>query len=236
MLSGAVAGGVFIEDDRHVRPESLIRGLVAALERRGVEIRADSPVSGFLRDGRDVAAALTAGGGIEADRFVIAAGAWSGPLAREAGFPLPLEAGKGYSITVEEPSYNLRQPLDLIEARAALTPFDGALRLAGTMELSGVNLRYDRRRAEAIWRNAHRYLNETVSGKRMRAWVGMRPMTPDGLPVIGRLPGSDNLYVATAHQMLGVTLAPTTAHALARLMHGEAPGVNLMPFDPLRFV
>ncbi|MEZ4520554.1 MAG: FAD-binding oxidoreductase [Thermomicrobiales bacterium] len=99
-----------------------------------------------------------------------------------------------------------------------------------------MNLRYARRRVDAIWRNVHRYLRQPVSGSRMRGWVGMRPMTPDGLPVIGRLPGRDNLFIATGHQMLGITLAPTTAASLASLMSDETPAVNLTPFDPIRFL
>lgn len=236
MLSDRVAGAVYIEDDRHVRPESLVRGLMDALDRAGVECVNDAPVTGFARDGRSVAAVNANGQRIEADRFVLAAGAWSGSLARMAGAALPIEAGKGYSITIEQPGYQLNHPLDLIEARAAVTPFDGALRFAGTMELSGVNLRFVRRRADAIWRNVHQYLREPATGTTMRAWVGMRPMTPDGLPVIGRMPGNDNLFVATGHQMLGVTLAPTTALALADLMHQDEPAVSLAPFDPVRFL
>jgi D-amino-acid dehydrogenase len=236
MLSERVAGAVYIHDDRHVRPESLVAGLTTALWRRGVEIRSGTPVTGFVRHGRRLAYLELESGRLEADRFVLAAGAWSGRLSRAAGFPLPIEAGKGYSITVDEPSFNLRQPLDLIEARTAVTPFRDALRFAGTMELSGINLRYARRRAEAIWRNAHQYLREQVRGTRMRAWVGMRPMTPDGLPVIGRLPGSDNLFVATGHQMLGVTLAPTTAIALSQLMLDGRSDISLVPFDPVRFI
>ncbi len=235
-LSGDVAGSVFVTDDRHVRPESLVAGLVAALRRDGVELRDGTAVTGFRRSGRDIVAVTTETGEIEADRFVLAAGAWSGALARSAGFSLPIEAGKGYSITVDDPNLRLQHPLDLIEARAAVTPFDGALRFAGTMEISGINMRYIKRRADAIWRNAQGYLREPVTGSRMRAWVGMRPMTPDGLPVIGRLPGSDNLYVATGHQMLGVTLAPTTARALAEIIVSGSSSVSLTPFDPLRFL
>ena len=236
MLSDDVAGAVFVTDDRHARPETLVQGLVEALERAGAMFVDSSEIDGFVRDRRSIAAVMAGESPIAADRFVLAAGAWSGQLAEQAGFPLPIEAGKGYSITIDQPSFQLNHPLDLLEARAAVTPFEGALRFAGTMEISGVNQRFAQRRANAIWRNAHQYLRETVSGSRMRAWVGMRPMTPDGLPVIGRMPGSDNLFVATGHQMLGVTLAPTTAVALADLMTESAPIFSLAPFDPIRFL
>ncbi|CAN5557145.1 FAD-dependent oxidoreductase [soil metagenome] len=154
-LSEQVAGGVLISDDRHVRPESLVAGLAAAVARDGVDILNDAEVAGFARDGRSIRALVTSYGAIAADRVVLAAGAWSGELSRQAGMRLPIEAGKGYSITIDNPGYQINHPLDLIEARAAVTPFDGALRFAGTMEISGLNLRYIRRRADAIWRNVH---------------------------------------------------------------------------------
>lgn len=234
-LSDEVAGSIYAQDDRHVHPASFVDGLVRALLEAGVEIKSETRVDSFDRSGRNVGALQTNQGRIEADRFVIAAGAWTGKLAKKAGFYLPIEAGKGYSITIDNPSVKLKYPLDLLDVRAAVTPFGDQLRFAGTMELSGINLKYRKNRVEAIWRNAHRYLRERVTGDRMRSWVGMRPMTPDGVPVLGRMPGSDNLYVATGHQMLGVTLAATTALAMAKLMNGEDPGFNLAPFDPLRF-
>jgi D-amino-acid dehydrogenase len=148
---------------------------------------------------------------------------------------LPIEAGKGYSVTIEHPRRTVRRPLDLIEARLAVTPFRDGLRLAGTMELSGLNLRLEPRRVEAIRRAGDRYLGDWRGGTREHVWVGMRPLTPDGLPAMGLAPGSDNVYVATGHQMLGVTLAPATGMALAELMLTGHSDVDLRPFAPFRF-
>jgi D-amino-acid dehydrogenase len=234
-VSRAVAGGFLLPDERHVRPESLTAGLVRALTEHDVTIESDIDVIGAdLRDG-GVTAVRTNGGSLEVERVLIAAGAWTGELAGRFGARLPIEAGKGYSITVDQPERPPDHPLDLIEARVACTPFDGALRLAGTMELSGTNLTLRAERVDAIRRAGKRYLGRSWSGGREQVWVGMRPLTPDGLPVIGRLPGLANAWVASGHAMLGVTLAPATAEVVVRQMHGEETGVDDAAFDPGRF-
>ncbi len=234
-LTAAVAGGFLVEEERHVRPEKLSAGLVSRLRGEGIEIRSGVDVTGVDQSHREIRAVRTSAGSVAADRVVIAAGAWTGQVAKRFGFPLPIEAGKGYSVTIEQPRRTVGRPLDLIEAHVAVTPFDNGLRLAGTMELSGLNLRLEPRRVEAIRRAGDRYLGEWRGGRAERVWVGMRPLTPDGLPVIGRAPGSDNLYVAGGHQMLGITLAPSTGDALAKMILDEDVGELLRPFDPARF-
>jgi D-amino-acid dehydrogenase len=237
-LSRNVAGGFLVQEERHVRPETLTAGLASWLSERAVDMRIGKAhaVIGVQRHGRDVRALETRAGAVEADQFVLAAGAWTGALGQQLGCRLPVEAGKGYSVTVERDDAPLGRPVDMIEARVACTPFDGALRLAGTMELSGLNLRLAPERLAAIRGAGDQYLADWRGGDE-HAWVGMRPLTPDGLPLIGLLPGADNLYVATGHAMLGVTLAPATGDALARYMLGDssASGAQLTPFDPGRF-
>ncbi len=178
---------------------------------------------------------VTTGGEVPGDRFLIAGGAWSASLARMAGFHLPVQCGKGYSVTVTEPAVRLRRPLYLGEAKLGATPFRNALRIAGTMELTGINEALDPRRIDAIRASADQFLVGWRQGKSEEEWAGMRPVTPDGLPAIGRAPGYDNLYVATGHAVLGVTLAPATGVAMAELIHSGKTDVDLRPFDPNRF-
>jgi D-amino-acid dehydrogenase len=241
-LSPAIAGALLYEEERHVRPDTLCAGLAAELPRRGVEVRSGVEVVGAERRGRRVAAVLTRGGDpaavparLEADQFLIASGAWSGSLARRFGFHLPVQAGKGYSITLCRPGCRVGRPLYFGDHNAGGTPFDGALRLGGTMELSGLNQRLDRRRVAAVRRAAAQYLPGVFAVEAGEEWVGMRPITPDGLPAIGRAPGLDNVFVAAGHGMLGMTLAPATAAAIAALMTGGNAGDDLRPFDPGRF-
>ncbi|WP_419860249.1 NAD(P)/FAD-dependent oxidoreductase [Candidatus Palauibacter sp.] len=238
--------GLRMRGDTHVRPESLCAELAASLEARGVEIRTGERVVGFTPEAGGVRLALTstAGSGnaadgkpagLGADHFVLAAGAETAALAATLGRKLPVQAGKGYSITVRNARVRLSQPLHVTPARIGFTPFHGAVRVIGTMEFSGINRRLDPRRIAILERAARRYLPGALDGSERVDWVGMRPVTPDGLPAIGKLPGFPNVYVATGHQMLGVTLAPSTGHALAQLVLEGRSEIDLTPFDPARF-
>lgn len=234
-LTGPVQTALWVREERHVRPETLTAGLARWLSGHGAEPRSGVEVVGLSRRGREVAAVETADGSLAADHVLIAAGAWSGAVAALAGVRLPMQAGKGYNVTVDGPALALRHPMYLMESHIAVSPFAGALRMSGTMELSGINLRLDSRRVAAIRHGADRYLPGWERGAAETTWVGMRPLTPDGLPVIGRAPGYDNLYLATGHAMLGVTLGPATAAAIADLIHDGHTDVDLAPFDPARF-
>lgn len=152
------------------------------------------------------------------DAVVLAAGASTGALTRMLGWPIPLTAGKGYSVTIEEPANQLRQPLYLGDAHMGLTPFEGALRFGGTMELSGVNERLDPARVRSLRRVVAREVDIPEAREGGREWVGMRPMLPDTLPVVGRVPSRGNVYVNTGHQMSGVTLGLSSGWKLAGLM------------------
>jgi D-amino-acid dehydrogenase len=146
-----------------------------------------------------------------------------------------MQAGKGYTITVESPSVTLRGPVYFPEKKIVTSPFEGALRIGGTMELSGVNADQDPRRLAAIRRGAEAFLPGCFEGDSQTEWMGMRPVVPDGLPVIGLAPNYDNVYLATGHAMLGVTLGPATAAAAADLVLAGHTGIPVAPFDPARF-
>ncbi len=234
-LTKAVVGGMLVESERHVRPELLTTGLSRRLAESSAEQRAGTEVTGVKRQGSRVTAVVTTGGEVRGDRFLIAGGAWSASLAQMAGFHLPVQCGKGYSVTINEPAVRLRRPLYLGEAKLGVTPFRNALRIAGTMELAGISEALDPRRLAAIRASADQFLVGWRQGKSEDEWAGMRAVTPDGLPVIGRAPGYDNLYVATGHGMLGVTLAPATGVAMAELIHSGETALDLRPFDPNRF-
>jgi D-amino-acid dehydrogenase len=150
------------------------------------------------------------------------------------GVSLPVQAGKGYSITVSGSGPTLTRPVYLGEARIGCSPFDGAVRFAGTMELSGINLDLDRRRVAGIRSGIRDYLAQPLGADAGTEWVGMRPLTPDGMPLLGKVPGFGNLFVATGHAMLGVTLAPVTGELMADVIAGDGNPIAA-PFDPGRF-
>ena len=248
-----VAGGVFVESDGHLDPRQLTAALAALVTSRGGTIRAGTPVRGFaVRDGRVTAAIVgqrsagqhsagqhragpatasrgSGGEEITADSVVIAAGALSVPVTRLLGARLPMTAGKGYSLSVA--CQELPQaPMYLVEARAGATPLAGRLRLAGTIEFSGLNSRLDRRRITSLTRAARAYFPALDWTDVAEEWTGMRPLCPDGLPVLDRVPGTANAYVATGHSTLGITLAAVTgAHMAEFVSTGSAPPA-LRPF------
>jgi D-amino-acid dehydrogenase len=235
-VSDAVTTGLWIEQERHVRPETLCAGLAQWLTAHGVEIRAGTPVTGGHREGSTVRAVRTSRGDVAGDRFLIAAGARSGLVSRAVTeVSLPIQAGKGYSITVPATKSRFRRPLYLEEARLAVTPFEGGYRFAGTMELSGINERLVSDRISAIRHSAQRYLTLSPWEVTGVEWVGMRPLAPDGLPVMGSIPGRPNVFVATGHGMLGVTTALTTARLMSDLIVRGSTSVNLSALDPGRF-
>ncbi len=171
--------------------------------------------------------------------FVLTAGAHTGQLSRLAGFPLPIQPGKGYGFDDTSGLVKLRHSVYLGEAKVAITPLSDRLRFAGTMEFGSRDATIDPHRLRGIVRSAHNFLPAFPSASQPRGWTGLRPMTPDGLPVIGPLPGKDNVLVASGHGMLGVTLTPMTAEIISSVVKGgqQASGIALTarPFAPQRF-
>ena len=230
-----VAGGIFLPQERHVRPESLVAGLLSQLQTLGVEMRAGVDVTSVRVHDRRATAMVTGTGDVGGDLFLLTAGAWSGRLARSMGVHLPIQGGKGYSITIERPVWQPAHALYLDEARVAWSPFEGHVRIGGTMEFSGLETSLDRRRLDALRVAAGRYLSEWPTGVRETEWAGLRPLAPDGLPVLGRLPAYDNVFVAAGHGTLGVTLAPSTALVMGQLMRTGVSDIDLTAFRPDRF-
>lgn len=234
-LSDRVRAAYVIEDEGLVNPSQLISSLVARLSSLGVGISQRSDASEFRVENGRVRAVAVNGDRIDCDNVVIAAGTWSADVLAKLGVRVRLQAGKGYSFAVDlavPPTH----PLYLGEKHVAVSPIAGSTRISGTMEFSGNNRRLDWRRVQAIAHGSREYLgpwydtSDDLMGLIESPWVGGRPMLPDGLPLIDRVPDLANAYVATGHGMLGVTLAPTTASALGAFIDtGERPAV-LAPF------
>lgn len=235
-LRPEIIGGLLVESERHVRPEKLLSAAEQWLRANGADMRAHTEVADLvIQDGRVTGVRVKGGDVIEGDEVLLATGAEAASLAARAGFELPMQAGKGYSLTIRNPKLKLGRSMYLVEGRVALAPYDGALRLAGTMELSGINTNLYEERIAGIRKSAGLYLTDWSDGDEIIPWVGMRPMLPDGLPAIGRAPTIPNFYIASGHAMLGVTLGPTTAALIADLMTKGQTEIDLTPFDPARF-
>jgi D-amino-acid dehydrogenase len=234
-LSDAVVGAVHAKDDLHVRPDTLGSGLVSYLVARDVQILEDTEVYGFEPAGKGGWLVSTSREKLSADRVVVAAGMWSSELLGKLGVRIPLEAGKGYSVTASGRGTKPRHALKLAEPNVACSPFKDAVRISGIFELGGRDLSVNRRLLEGVLRSASVFLRDWVMDEPRFEWAGMRPTTPDDLPLIGAVPGLEHLYVATGHGMLGVTLGPATGAAMVPLvLENRMPSV-LEPFRVDRF-
>jgi D-amino-acid dehydrogenase len=205
--------GFFARREQFVRPESVIQALVSHLSPQVTFVR--KKVEQVVRTSNSITRIIAGGNEISVDSVVIAAGSWSREVGTLFGLDIPIAAGKGYSITVEEPEQTLTGPLYLADARIACTPFSGANRFAGMMELTNPDDSIDSKRVMTMTRMLNRFLPGWAKGKRRTVWAGSRPMTSDGLPILGRVPKYSNVFLATGHGMLGITMAPLTGELIA---------------------
>ncbi len=229
-----LAGAFFFSEDGHMDPLRFTRavaglaGEAGAAVVTGAEALALEPAPGGVR-------ALTTRGAFEAAQVVLAAGAWTPQLTRGLGLRLPIEPAKGYSVDVERPAGFPELPLYLGDAHVVLTPLGDALRLGSTLELSGWDMRVRPRRVAHLREGGRRAIGLPADGPVRQLWRGPRPVTPDGLPVIGRVPGRDRVILATGHCMLGLSLAPVTGRLVAELAGGAAPSIDVTPLSPARW-
>jgi D-amino-acid dehydrogenase len=232
-----VVGSVYFPMDAHLTPRRFMAGLTRFLGEAGVAIKYGTPVTGWRTAGGRIAAALTPAGEVAADEFVLAGGSWSPTMLRGLAISLPMQAGKGYSLTIDHPRFKLTKPMILTEARIAVTPMGDTLRFGGTMEVSGLASRVRPERVRQIIESVPKYLPEMKEGDfdGIEAWHGLRPVSPDGMPYIGRFARHPNLLAACGHAMLGVTLAPITGQLIAEIVGGRKPSVTLENLRPDRF-
>ena len=234
-LSDAVVGAVYAKDDLHVRPDTLVSGLAGHLISKDVRVLEDTEVYGLEPAGKGEWLVTTSREKLAAERVVVAAGMWSSELLAKLGVRIPLEAGKGYSVTARGRGSKPQHAMKLAEPNVACSPFEEAMRMSGIFELGGRDLFVNRRLIEGMLRSAALFLRDWVMEEPRFEWAGLRPSTPDDLPLIGTVPGFENLYVATGHGMLGVTLAPATAATMVPLvLENKLPSV-LEPFRIDRF-
>ncbi len=232
-----IAGSVYFPKDCHLPPERYLAVLHRELTRLGVEFRWSTEVTAWRTDKRRIVAAQSRDGEITGDEFVICGGAWSPTVARALGMKLPMQAGKGYSLTLKQPRQLPSICAIFTEARVAVTPMDGALRVGGTMEIAGLNETINPRRVRGIIRSVPRYYpefrEEDFTG--IEPWAGLRPCSPDGLPYLGRTARWQNLICATGHAMMGLSLAPVTGRIVEELVSNREPCIPLNLLSPDRY-
>ncbi|MDR3416328.1 MAG: FAD-dependent oxidoreductase [Nevskia sp.] len=234
-LKPGMAGGHWHPGDARLRPDRYVAELRRAVLAGGGRIEEHTAVQGFRVDGERLAGTVTAKGEFEAGEVVFALGAWSPQLGRQLGLKLPIQPGKGYSITYARPQRAPSVPLVLKERGVCVTAWGSGYRLGSTMEFSGYDDTLNPTRLQALRRGAAEYLEEPEGPREEEQWYGWRPMTYDDLPIIGRAPRLQNLWLATGHGMLGVSLSAVTAQMVTELLTGRAPSLDPAPYNPLRF-
>jgi D-amino-acid dehydrogenase len=194
-------------------------------------------VIGIETADRRIIGVQTTRGEIGVDQVVLAGGAWSPAITRRLKLKLAIQPAKGYSVTFKRPPGYPAIPLGLGEARVIVTPMGDTLRVAGTLELAGMDLSVNLRRVQAILKNVPKFLRDLDPSRLelIEIWRGLRPCTPDGLPYIGRPRAYDNLVIAAGHAMLGMSLAPITGKLVSELTVRIEPSLDLTPFRIERF-
>jgi D-amino-acid dehydrogenase len=234
-LKPGLAGGFYYDCDAHLRPNKLMAGWKKVLERCGVTIRTQCSVETFSGGDHEAKAVSTNQGELAADAFVVATGAWTPLLKGYLGCRIPIQPGKGYSMTMPRPSRCPSLPLIFEEHRVAVTPMQSGYRLGSTMEFAGYDASLNRRRLALLKDGARHYLHEPYCDPVEEEWFGWRPMTPDGLPIIDRSPALANVVIAAGHNMLGVSMAPATGKLVAEILGNQPAHVDLKPYSCKRF-
>ena len=235
-LRSDLAGGFLHEHDASLRPDLLNQSWRSKLESEGVRFLENCDLQNIVRDASGKVKYLNTSQGQQiADVFVFALGAWSERFGRELGFKLPIQPGKGYSVTLEKPDVSPTLPMLFPEKKIGISPFANGFRIGSMMEFVGFDKTIPEYRIQQLKDSVKPYFNFRLNDTEQERWHGYRPMTYDTLPVIGQAPGIENGFVATGHSMLGVSMAPATGRLIAEMVTKHPTHIDAQAFSPARF-
>ena len=234
-LKPGVAGGLFHPGDARLRPDRYAAELAQRVLAMGGTIESGARIDQFGMQGDRIDHVRTTRGVFRGDRVVMALGAWSPLVAKPLGLRLPMQPGKGYSITYSRPALAPRHALVLREAAVCVTTWESGFRLGSTMEFSGYAEGLNRTRLDALRRGAAQGLHVPEGPELKEEWWGWRPMSVDEVPIIGPSSLWSNLMLATAHGMLGVSMSAATGELVASMLRGDTPAIDPAPYAPARF-
>ena len=239
-LKSGIAGAWHYEGDCHLRPDKLMAELRSRLTARGVTFMESTSVQGFESDSSGASSLRAVDGdgadvSLTADHFVVATGAMTPFLNEHLGLRVPIEPGKGYSITMPKPARMPVHPIIFEDSHVAVTPMETGYRIGSTMEFVGYNTTINKKRLGLLTAAAEKYLHDPFGGAVTEQWFGWRPMTWDGRPIIDRSPAHKNVWIAAGHSMLGLSLATGTGRLVAELLGGGETHVDPTPFRASRF-
>ena len=234
-LKPGVVGAVRFPGDACLRPDRYVAELARVVRERGGVIEEACRVESLQPSAQGVSV-QTELGARKGNEVVVALGSWSPGLARTLGLTLPIQPGKGYSITYSRPSMVPKRPMVLKDRQVCVTAWGSGFRLGSTMEFSGYDQALNVTRLGALERGASEYLHEPVGATMHEQWYGWRPMTWDDLPILGRAPGFANVWLATGHGMLGVSMSAASGQLMADLIAGQTPSIDPAPYRMERFL
>jgi len=222
--------------DAHTTPDDFIKKMLAYLQLKGVQFYTNENVIGFERNSNKITSIITSKNKFQFDEVVVAAGSWSLSVAKKIGIKMLVQAGKGYRINLHRKT-GINYPAILAERNTSVTPMDGFTRFGGTMEIAGINHNINQTRVKAIAAAAKAFYPKiNVSNKEIdNVACGLRPVSPDGLPFIGRAKTINNVCFATGHGMMGWSQAHATGKLISELISQKKLSLNLEPFSIERF-
>lgn len=233
-----IVGATYFPKDGHLHPGSLMNGLRKWLSDHGVIFEFDREVTGFQKENGTLRSVNSSDGQTwDADYVVICAGSFSPEMARLLNTNMPIQAGKGYSITLESPKKKPEICGIFAEAKVTVTPFDSQLRFAGTMEITGNDVSVTESKLRGLKKTVCEYFPDyTLSDlEGHKTWVGLRPCSPDGLPYVGAFKGTRNAYASTGHAMMGMSLGPVSGRIIADLIISGESDLSHPLMDPNRY-
>ena len=237
-LSREFVRGILVEENGHLgNPLRMVQGLAQAVVRNGGKIR-QARALGFALEGNRMKSIRTDRGDFPCDAAVVAAGAWSAPLAASLGDRVPLETERGYHLMIRDPEIMPRLPVADADAKFVATPMETGLRFAGTVELAGLKAPPDWRRARLLLEQGRHLLSglkDSYPEERLSLWMGHRPSLPDSLPCLGASTRSPDVVYAFGHGHVGMAASPMTAKLVAELVAGRPPSIDITPFRAGRF-
>jgi len=234
-LHESIVGAIYYAEDAHGDCYEFVKQMAEASQKIGVEVRRNANATGLLTSGNHHIGVETERGEFIGKDLVIAAGSWTPQLAGHLDVKIPLQPGKGYSVTIDRPAASPAIPLLNAAKKVAITPIGNRLRFAGTMEFAGLDLTLNQKRADAVLRGGFEVMAKVPSLQNVQAWCGLRPCTPDGLPIVGRVPAHPHIYLSTGHAMLGYTLGPISGKLIAEMIAGEQSSIRIHQLRVERF-
>ena len=232
-----IYGAVLFKDDAHIHPGKFMIAMKSYLEQKGVHFQLNTTVTGFKKNGKKIESVITDKGVFTGAEILLSAGSWLPQLSKMLGITLLLEGGKGYSYTYDHVEKNIRYPAILVDGRCAITPWKHALRIGGTMEFSGINDKVLISRMQGIYHSVKSFYPglKIDFPPKDKIWTGLRPVTPDGLPYIGKADNFENLLIAGGHAMLGISESAATGKIISDIVDKRSTTIDISAFKVGRF-